>query len=150
MSLQALSVWQYPSLVSTTVHTIRSLRQYHSTRHQHLPLSHIAARSVPFLHTHRKLLLAESVNEEQILEQAFAFFDRDGNKQVSLAELTTVMTELGDLLTQEELATFVSIMDKNADGVVGVSHEVQGLTWHHLAAAAASVRCLSRCALHSP
>lgn len=65
--------------------------------------------------------MAESVNEEQILEQAFAFFDRDGNKQVSLAELTTVMQELGDLLTTEELAAFVAIMDKNADGVVGVS-----------------------------
>lgn len=69
----------------------------------------------------RRLLLAESVNEEQILEQAVAFFDRDGNKQVSLAELTTVMQELGDLLTTEELAAFVAIMDKNADGVVGVS-----------------------------
>jgi hypothetical protein len=69
----------------------------------------------------RRLLLAESVNEEEILEQAFAFFDRDGNKQVSLTELTTVMQELGDLLTTEELAAFVAIMDKNADGVVGVS-----------------------------
>jgi hypothetical protein len=33
----------------------------------------------------RKLLLAESVNEEQILEQAFMFFDRDGNKEISIA-----------------------------------------------------------------
>jgi Ca2+-binding EF-hand superfamily protein len=38
-----------------------------------------------------------------------------------LAELTTTMKELGDLLTAEEISTFVSIMDKNADGVVGVS-----------------------------
>jgi hypothetical protein len=37
------------------------------------------------------------------------------------AELTTTMKELGDLLTAEEISTFVSIMDKNADGVVGVS-----------------------------
>lgn len=69
----------------------------------------------------RRLLLAESVNEEQILEQAFMFFDRDGNKEISIAELTTTMKELGDLLTAEEITTFVTIMDKNADGVVGVS-----------------------------
>lgn len=37
------------------------------------------------------------------------------------AELTTTMKELGDLLTPEEISTFVAIMDKNSDGVVGVS-----------------------------
>jgi Ca2+-binding EF-hand superfamily protein len=69
----------------------------------------------------RKLLLAEAVDEEQILEQAFMFFDRDGNKEVSIAELTTVMGELGGLLTAEEIGTFVRLMDKNSDGVVRVS-----------------------------
>jgi hypothetical protein len=33
----------------------------------------------------RRLLAAEFVNEEQILEQAFMFFDRDGNKEISIA-----------------------------------------------------------------
>lgn len=69
----------------------------------------------------RKLLLAEPVDEDRILEQAFMFFDRDGNKEISIAELTTTMRELGDLLTADEIAKFVAIMDKNSDGVVGVS-----------------------------
>lgn len=34
---------------------------------------------------HRRLMAAESVNEEQILEQAFMYFDRDGNKEISIA-----------------------------------------------------------------
>lgn len=35
----------------------------------------------------RKLLLAEPVDEERILEQAFMFFDRDGNREISIAEV---------------------------------------------------------------
>lgn len=37
------------------------------------------------------------------------------------AELTTTMTELGGLLTAEEISKFVSIMDTDNNGVVGVS-----------------------------
>lgn len=37
------------------------------------------------------------------------------------AELTTTMKELGDLLTADEIAQFVKLMDTDNDGVVGVS-----------------------------
>jgi len=63
------------------------------------------------------------------------FFDRDGNKDISIAELITTMKELGDLLTTEEITTFVSIMDKNADGVVGVSGLQCGFALEHTWAA---------------
>jgi hypothetical protein len=37
------------------------------------------------------------------------------------SELTNTMKELGDLLTGDEIAQFVKLMDTDNDGVVGVS-----------------------------
>lgn len=34
----------------------------------------------------------------------------------------TTMSELGDLLTEEEICAFIAIMDVDNDGVIGVSH----------------------------
>lgn len=39
----------------------------------------------------------------------------------SSLQLTTTMKELGDLLSAEEIAAFVALMDHDKDGVVGVS-----------------------------
>ncbi|WIA17045.1 hypothetical protein OEZ85_013953 [Tetradesmus obliquus] len=65
------------------------------------------------------LLLRDAANEDRILERAFAFFDKDGNGEIDVAELRTTMSELGDLLTEEEIMSFVSIMDVDNDGVIG-------------------------------
>ncbi|KAF6254221.1 hypothetical protein COO60DRAFT_337541 [Scenedesmus sp. NREL 46B-D3] len=65
------------------------------------------------------LLLRDAANEDRILERAFAFFDKDGNGEIDVAELRTTMSELGDLLTEEEIMAFVSIMDVDNDGVIG-------------------------------
>jgi hypothetical protein len=45
---------------------------------------------------------------------------RDGNREISVAELTATMRELGDLLSPEEIAAFVGMMDRNDDGVIAV------------------------------
>ena len=68
----------------------------------------------------RHSFLADHVDEEEVLWNAFQFFDRDGNGDISVAELRSTMNELGGLLTEEELQTFISIMDVNNDGVIGV------------------------------
>lgn len=56
--------------------------------------------------------------EETILNKAFQFFDRDGNGVISSDEFKTVMTELGDPLTDDECHLFISLVDKNKDGQV--------------------------------
>jgi hypothetical protein len=35
----------------------------------------------------RSLLLRDAANEDRILERAFAFFDKDGNGEIDVAEL---------------------------------------------------------------
>lgn len=35
----------------------------------------------------RSMLLRDAANEDQILERAFAFFDKDGNGELSVSEL---------------------------------------------------------------
>jgi hypothetical protein len=67
----------------------------------------------------------------------------------SPAELTITMKELGDLLTANEIARFVKIMDKNNNGVVDVSagtwdvgnRDVQGVLLHCPATAAGLQDC---------
>lgn len=40
---------------------------------------------------------------------------------VYMQELRTTMHELGDLLQEQEIEQFMSLMDVNNDGVIGVS-----------------------------
>lgn len=35
----------------------------------------------------RSMLLRDAANEDQILDRAFAFFDKDGNGEISVSEL---------------------------------------------------------------
>eukprot|EP00879_Flechtneria_rotunda_P024952 GHRR01026479.1.p1 GENE.GHRR01026479.1~~GHRR01026479.1.p1 ORF type:complete len:298 (+),score=85.49 GHRR01026479.1:625-1518(+) len=73
------------------------------------------------------MLLRDAANEEAILERAFQFFDKDGNGELSVAELKTTMSELGDLLTEKEIETFISLMDVNNDGVIGYQEFLETL-----------------------
>lgn len=66
-------------------------------------------------------MLKDLTDEEEILKRAFFFFDKDGNGEISVQELRTTMHELGDLLTEDEIVSFMSVMDVNNDGVIGVS-----------------------------
>jgi hypothetical protein len=71
-------------------------------------------------HMCRNMLLKDLQDEEEMLMKAFQFFDKDGNGEISITELKTTMHELGDLLTEQEIQLFVSLMDDNNDGVIGV------------------------------
>lgn len=64
-------------------------------------------------------MLQDINDEEDILRRAFQFFDKDGNGEISVQELRTTMHELGDLLSEDEIMSFVQIMDVNNDGVIG-------------------------------
>ncbi|GLC41135.1 hypothetical protein PLESTB_001795100 [Pleodorina starrii] len=64
-------------------------------------------------------MLQDLTDEDEILKRAFQFFDKDGNGEISVQELRTTMHELGDLLTDEEITSFMTIMDVNNDGAIG-------------------------------
>ncbi|KAK3245566.1 hypothetical protein CYMTET_44868 [Cymbomonas tetramitiformis] len=62
-------------------------------------------------------------SEDQLMyRKAFEFFDKDGNGDVSTQEFKTVMQELGDPLTDEELSVFfekaLGQVDVDADGAL--------------------------------
>ncbi|KIZ03870.1 hypothetical protein MNEG_4087 [Monoraphidium neglectum] len=65
-------------------------------------------------------LLRDVADEEDLLVRAFEFFDKDGNGEISIAELRTTMAELGGLLSDAEIMEFVGLMDVNDDGAIGV------------------------------
>lgn len=46
--------------------------------------------------------------------------DKDGNGEIDVSELHTTMSELGNLLTEEEICAFIAIMDVDGNGVIGV------------------------------
>ncbi len=71
-------------------------------------------------------MLQDLSDEEEILRRAFQFFDKDGNGEISVHELRTTMHELGDLLTEDEIMSFMAIMDIDNDGVIGV-RSLQGI-----------------------
>lgn len=72
-------------------------------------------------------MLQDLTDEEEILRRAFQFFDKDGNGEISIPELRTTMHELGDLLSEEEILSFMSVMDVNNDGVIGFQEFIDTL-----------------------
>jgi hypothetical protein len=83
-------------------------------------MPHIPHLQAPSLPCTRRAILADIAAEEEVLCQAFQFFDKDGNGEVSCAELRTTMAELGGLLSEQEIGAFAAIMDANNDGVISV------------------------------
>ncbi len=65
-------------------------------------------------------MLQDLTDEADIIKRAFQFFDKDGNGEISVAELRNTMQELGGLLSDEEIQEFMQVMDVNNDGVIGV------------------------------
>jgi calmodulin len=60
----------------------------------------------------------KQTDTEEELREAFKVFDKDGNGYISAAELRHVMTNLGEKLTEEEVAAMIMEADSNGDGQV--------------------------------
>ena len=63
-----------------------------------------------------KMIWKVDVEEER--RQAFRIFDRDGNGYISPEELRTVMCNLGEKLTDDEVAAMIKEADMDGDGRV--------------------------------
>lgn len=57
------------------------------------------------------------INQEQLME-VFRSFDRDGNGQITAAELAGSMAKMGHPLTYRELTEMMTEADSNGDGVI--------------------------------
>ncbi|CAB1101990.1 unnamed protein product [Ectocarpus sp. CCAP 1310/34] len=54
------------------------------------------------------------------INEAFKFFDKDGDGEVTRAELAEIMRGLGDTLTDDEIDLLVKVADKDGDGVISI------------------------------
>lgn len=61
---------------------------------------------------------AECPDPEEELREAFQVFDKDGNGYISKEELHQVMNNLGEKLTDEEIADMIREADVDGDGQV--------------------------------
>jgi len=60
----------------------------------------------------------KSGDSEEEVEEAFRVFDKEGNGQVSVAELRHIMTNLGEKLTEEEADAMIQFAEADAQGEV--------------------------------
>jgi calmodulin len=59
----------------------------------------------------------ENENESEIIDE-FGVFDKDGDGKITAAELTHIMKNLGEPLTQEEVDEMIAQADTNKDGII--------------------------------
>ena len=74
----------------------------------------------------RKMKETDRSREEEIRE-AFRVFDKDGNGFISAAELRHVMTNLGEMLTDEEMDERIRDADIDGDGQVNYEGMCRGV-----------------------
>ncbi|XP_014321885.1 calmodulin-like [Myotis lucifugus] len=70
----------------------------------------------------------EDTDSEEEIREAFRVFDKDGNGYISAAELRHVMTDLGEMLTDEEVDEMIREADIDDDGQVNYEEFVQMMT----------------------
>lgn len=68
--------------------------------------------------------MKDTDSEEEIIE-AFKVFDKDGNGFISRAELSHVMTNLGEKLTDEEVDGMIHEADVDGDGFINYEEFVR-------------------------
>jgi calmodulin len=61
--------------------------------------------------------MREGDTEAEIID-AFRVFDKDGDGKITAAELTHIMKNLGEPLTQEEVDEMIAQADTNKDGII--------------------------------
>merc|ERR1712032_188022 len=62
--------------------------------------------------------------QHKIFQEAFEFFDRDNDGQITKEEILTVMTNLGVTVSEEDLDKRMKEFDKDHDGIVEFSEFV--------------------------
>lgn len=66
----------------------------------------------------RARFLNEKKHEEKMIRLAFEYFDKDNSGYITSDEFVAAMSELGDPLTEQEVATFLKHFDVDSDGKV--------------------------------
>lgn len=61
--------------------------------------------------------MKDTTSDEKILD-VFKYYDKDGNGYVSARELRSIMTSLGELLTDQEVDELIREADANGDGQI--------------------------------
>ena len=59
------------------------------------------------------------VNDE--ISQAFSLFDHDGDGKINADELMKTMTDLGEEVTEEEVAAMIQEADLDGDGLIDIN-----------------------------
>lgn len=67
----------------------------------------------------------KDIDNGQEITEAFCVLDKDGNSDISAAELCHVMTNLGEKLTDEEVDEKIREADIDGDGQVNYEEFVQ-------------------------
>lgn len=57
---------------------------------------------------------------EKEINEAFKFFDKDGDGVVTPSELAEIMRGLGDKLSDDEINLLVKVADKDGDGTISI------------------------------
>jgi calmodulin len=60
----------------------------------------------------------QGFDTEEELREAFKVFDKDGSGYISARELSHVMANLGEKLTEEEVDEMIKEADTNGDGQI--------------------------------
>ena len=57
----------------------------------------------------------QDIDEEKLIQTGFNVFDADGDGQVSLEDLRSVMQSLGEQMTDDQLNDIINEIDTNGD-----------------------------------
>ena len=66
--------------------------------------------------SHSVIKKMEDMETQEELTEAFELFDRDGNGLISHAELMSAMNDMGEKLTNAEVADIIRQADMDGDG----------------------------------
>ena len=68
------------------------------------------------------------INPERTLAEAFRVFDRDGDGTISVKELSDVMRELGEAMSDDDIKNVMSGIDANSDGRMNLEEFSEAVT----------------------
>ncbi|KZT25876.1 EF-hand [Neolentinus lepideus HHB14362 ss-1] len=60
-------------------------------------------------------------NSEEQIKAAFKVFDKDGNGQITAEELSLVMSNVGERVTDDQVHKMIQVVDDDGDGMINYS-----------------------------